>query len=184
MRYILRTCEGRDQYIPYLTENIKGLEICFDDVGGAMNNFLKSLEMAGNDPVVNIEDDIRLCNNFTDRVEAEIEKRPDSLIQFFSMRKADLVIGERWDSGGNYLMAQCTYIPAKMSAGILKFSEKYERLRHKSHPLDSMVAEYLKRAKQRYWIVVPNLVDHIIGKSAIDSRRASTNRQSFTFKGS
>jgi hypothetical protein len=44
-----------------------------------------------------------------------------------------------------------------------------------------MVADYLASTKQRYWINCPNLVDHIVGKSIIDPRRASTNRQSFTF---
>ena len=78
-------------------------------------------------------------------------------------------------------MAQCTYLPEKMSKGLLAFSSKYDLIDHKSHPLDSMVAEFLKASRQKYWIHCPSLVDHRVGVSMIDPRRAKTNRQSFTF---
>lgn len=182
MRYIMRTCAGREHYAEKLIAQLPEVEVCFDDIGGAMQCFIKSLEMAGNDAVVNMEDDIILTNGFKGKIESTIAKRRDSVIQFFSMRKADLTIGSRWDAGRNYLMAQCTYFPAKISSGILSFSQKYDNIGHKSHPLDSMVADYLVSTKQKYWIHCPSLVDHIVGKSMIDLKRASTNRQSFTFE--
>ena len=181
MRYILRTCAGREHYADYVKKCIPSVEICFDDVGGAMQNWIKSLEMAGNDAVVNLEDDIWITNNFEEKLKAVVFDKPSSVIQFFSMRKADLTEGSRWDSGRSYLMAQCTYFPKKMSRGILAFSKKYDNITHKSHPLDSMVADYLNKARIKYWIHCPSLVDHRVGKSMIDPRRASTNRQSFTF---
>ena len=165
-----------------LIREIPSLEICYDDVGGAMKNFLKSLELAGEDAVVNLEDDIILTSNFQSKLESVVDKMPDSVIQFFSMRKADLTVGSRWDRGKNYLMAQCTYFPRKISKGILAFSRNYANINHKSEPLDSMVGDYLHRTKQKYFIHVPSLVDHRVGVSIIDSRRASTNRQSFTFE--
>ena len=181
MRYILRTCASREEYADYVKEKIPSVEICFDDRGGAMQNFLKSLEMSDDDEVVNLEDDIILTENFQKKAEKVISEKPKNVIQFFSMRKADLEIGSRWDVGAKYLMAQCTYFPKKISKGILAFSKKYSNIGHVSHPLDSMVADYLKATKQRYWIHCPSLVDHRVGKSIIDPRRASTNRQSFTF---
>tara|TARA_R110000822_G_scaffold24746_1_gene75144 strand:- start:1368 stop:1931 length:564 start_codon:yes stop_codon:yes gene_type:complete len=182
MRYILRTCKGRESYVDYIAKQIPSVEICFDDRGGAMWNFIKSLEITGDDPVVNIEDDIVITKNFQEKAMAVINEKPDSVIQFFSMRKADKTIGSRWDSGASYLMAQCTYFPSKVSKGLLAYSKKYDRIDHKSQPLDSMVADYLKKTKQRYWIHCPSLVDHRVGVSMIDSRRAKTNRQSFTFE--
>lgn len=179
----MRTCAGREHYASHVQEQLPEVEVCFDDRGGAMQCFLKSLEMAGDDAVVNMEDDIVLASNFKVRVEAEVANRPNDVIQFFSMRKKDLTIGSRWDAGKSYLMAQCTYFPPKMSKGILAFARKYENINHKSHPLDSMVADYLHAVKRRYWIHCPSLVDHRVGKSMIDPRRASTNRQSFTFEG-
>lgn len=182
MRYILRTCAGREHYADYVKAIIPSVEVCYDSELGAMGNFLKSLEMSGSDAVVNLEDDIWITKNFESKLEQVVSERPNSLIQFFSMRKADLSQGSRYDSGRSYLMAQCTYFPPKMSRGILAYSKKYANIGHKSHPLDSMVADYLNKARQRYWIHCPSLVDHRIGKSIIDPRRASTNRQSFTFE--
>lgn len=182
MRYILRTCKGRESYVDYIKQRIPNIEICFDDRGGAMGNFVKSLEMSGDDAVVNIEDDIIITKNFKEKAISIINKKPKSVIQFFSMREADKTIGSRWDYGGSYLMAQCTYFPPKISKGLLSYSSKYDLIEHKSHPLDSMVADYLKITKQKYWIHCPSLVDHRVGVSMIDPRRAKTNRQSFTFE--
>tara|TARA_R110000744_G_scaffold21783_2_gene56149 strand:+ start:1853 stop:2473 length:621 start_codon:yes stop_codon:yes gene_type:complete len=181
MRYILRTCAGREEYAEYVQRLIPSVQICFDKGAGAMGNFLQSLEMSGDEAVVNLEDDIWITQGFEKKAEKAISKKPEILIQFFSMRKLDKTIGSRYDAGRSYLMGQCTYFPARMSKGILAFSKKYDRIDHKSHPLDSMIAEYLSKTKQKYWIHCPNLVDHKIGKSMIDPRRASTNRQSFTF---
>ena len=182
MRYILRTCKGREEYADYVKRIIPSVEISFDQGKGAMSNFIQSLEMSGDDAVVNLEDDIWITNNFETKLNDAIANLQDFCVQFFSMRKADLTIGSRWDYGRSYLMAQCTYFPKKMSKGILAFSKKYDNIDHKSHPLDSMFADYLYKTKQKYWIHCPSLVDHRIGKSMIDPKRASTNRQSFTFE--
>jgi len=181
MRYILRTCKGREEQANYVKKLIPSVEVSYDEGFGAMSNFLQSLEMAGSDAVVNLEDDIWITKNFETKINSIVAKKSNAVIQFFSMRKADLTVGSRWDAGRSYLMAQCTYFPEKISRGILAFSKKYENINHKSHPLDSMVADYLNKAKLKYWIHCPNLVDHRIGKSIIDPKRASTNRQSFTF---
>ena len=182
------TCPGRETFANYVIERIPNLIISYDnftDPGKFKNtsykNAQKAWKLAGEEACVQLEDDIILCNNFITKIEKAISERPNDVIQFFSMRKTDLTIGSRWDAGRNYLMAQCTYFPAKISSGILSFSKKYDNIGHKSHPLDSMVADYLASTKQKYWINCPSLVDHIVGKSMIDPRRASTNRQSFTF---
>ncbi len=44
-----------------------------------------------------------------------------------------------------------------------------------------MVADFLKERHMRYYIHVPSLVEHRIGKSLIDPRRSS-RRQSLTFR--
>jgi len=181
VKFILRTCKGREKYADYVRRAVPSVETCFDDRGGAMKNFLKSLELSGKDSAVNLEDDIVVTKGFEKKAISIIEKRPDAVIQFFSMRGKDLTQGSRWDYGSKYLMAQCTYFPEKISQGILAFSKKYHDIEHKSQPLDSMVALYLKATRRKYWIHCPNLVDHRTGVSLIDPRRAKTNRQSFTF---
>ena len=48
--------------------------------------------------------------------------------------------------------------------------------------MDFLVRDFLKDNKHKYWLVIPNLVQHQEGKSVIDPRRSS-KRQSLYFKG-
>ena len=64
--------------------------IVVEDIGkGAMDTFMRSMQ-ATNEARVHLEDDVILTSNFKEKIELEIEKRPNEVIQFFSMRKADL----------------------------------------------------------------------------------------------
>ena len=111
MRFIVKTCPQRSGYIPYLKERIPNLEVVLDPGGGVMDCFQESLRVAGDDAVVHLEDDIVLTSNFCEKALAVIADFPYVLIQFFSMRKKDLEIGSRWESGRTFLMNQCVYYP-------------------------------------------------------------------------
>lgn len=148
-------------------------ELCFDDVGGALRNFLKSLRMAGEDAAVNLEDDIVLTSSFEEKIRAVVEQKPHAVIQFFS-RKSGLE--SRWETGRTYLWAQCTYYPPGLCSEIADWSAGYADLDHASQPLDCMVAEYLSAHRRKYWVHVPSLVDHRDGVSAIDRRRPRVRR--------
>jgi len=179
-RIIIRAVKERQGYVDYLQQNLPDAEVCWDSTRNAMNTFLDSLRVAGDDAVIHMEDDAVLATNFRERVEEEIAKQPDKVIQFFSMRKGDIEIGSRWD--GNFLAAVCFYFPEGYSKELLSYFPVWGN--RKAHPtgLDTMIGDWLKKRKERYWVVVPNLADHQIGKSAIDSRRSS-KRVSKTFAG-
>ena len=177
-RIIVRAVRDRIGYIEYLQENLPEAEFCFDTDRNAMHTFLSALKMAGDEPVVHMEEDVLIAPNFKSRLEAAIAERPDTVIQFFSMRKADLEVGSRMD--GNFLMGQCFYLPAGYSRKILEFYPTWEDLPKHPTGLDTMVGAFLKKRKEKYWIHIPNLVDHRIGASAIDPRRSS-KRISKTF---
>lgn len=157
------------------------LEIARDRKHDAMDTFKLSLEMAGDDPCVHLEDDIILCNDFVRRVEAEIAKRPNDVIQFFSMRKDDLTVGSRYIRGGAFCMNQCYYIPPGMGTKLLAYMDVWDR--YDEHPTgyDILMADFFKLNGIKYWNVCPNLVDHKVAKSRINARRSS-KRQSFTFE--
>ena len=114
------------------------------------------------------------------KIALEIEKRPDDVIQFFSMRKDDLTIGSRYINGGRFCMNQCFYLPAGMSRDILDYMDSWGRYAEHPTGYDILMADFFKSRKIKYWNVCPNLVDHAQGKSRIDPRRSS-KRQSFTF---
>lgn len=173
----------RSHCVQYLMQHLEDAEFCFDKDHNPMETFLRSLEMAGDDPVIHMEDDIIITKDFSKKAEAAIAEHPDSIIQFFSMRQADLTTGSRWDSGSKYLMNQCWYSPPGYCPTLLDFHPIWceAGTEWDSHQgLDSMVAALMKRNKERYWIHCPSLVDHRVEVSLIDKRRSS-RRQSFTF---
>jgi GR25 family glycosyltransferase involved in LPS biosynthesis len=187
----MMTCPGRETFANYVIERIPNLIISYDnftDPGKFKNtsykNAQKAWKLAGEEACVQLEDDIILCNNFITKIEKAISKRPNDVIQFFSMRKKDLEIGSRYELGSTFLMHQCYYLPPGMSKKIFEFSKVFENeCKQDEHisPNDLVTRYYFQRNKIKYWIHIPSLVDHRIAKSSIDSRRSS-KRQSKTFK--
>ncbi len=178
MRFIIRAVKERVGFIEYLHKHLPQAEWCYDRNRNAMDTFLAAMQMAGNDPVVHMEEDIVLTKDFVPKIEAAIAERPDTVIQFFSMRKDDLLKGSRYDR--NYLMNQCFYLPAGYSTAIHDYYQFWGDKEKHPTGTDSMICDYLKAGKEKYWIHVPSLVDHRVSKSAIDPRRSS-KRQSLTF---
>ena len=180
MRIIIKGMKERQPFIDYLRKYLPQAEWCMDEKNDHMDTFLRALRMAGDEPCVHLEDDIILTENFYEKLTTAIKERPNNFIQFFSMRKADLEVGSRWDR--SYLMNQCIYLPATYSNLIADFYEVWDKKIEHSSGSDLMINDWLKSRKEKYWIHIPNLVDHRISKSMIDKRRASTNRQSKTFE--
>lgn len=180
MRYIARFVESRMGHLADYRREIPDIEIYVDRDRNPVGAFIEALKLAGDDACVQMEDDCILAYNFTDKLEREVKLHPDSFIQFFSMRGDDLTKGARWDR--NYIMGQCTYYPPGRAAELVRYFKNsfWDLNQHKVDGLDLLVAEFLKSKKEKYWICVPNLVDHIEGKSVIDPRRSS-KRQSKTF---
>ena len=184
MRIIIKAVkEERQAFIDYLAERLPHAEFCFDERRSCMDTFLRSLEMAGDDPCIHIEDDILLTKDFVSKANHVITRKPFSLIQFFSMRKKDITVGSRWDN--DYLMNQCFYAPPTYSRLMREYADTWmdgflSTNPHHSGGTDLMMKHFLKDRREKYWIHCPNLVDHRIAKSVIDPRRSS-KRQSLTF---
>lgn len=190
VKFIMMTCDGREEFASYLIERIPNLLVSLDtftDPGKFKNTSYKNAQqawqMAGEDACVQMEDDILLCENFYNRIMSAINERPNDVIQFFSMRKKDLTEGSRYEPGSNFLMHQCYYLPPGMAKEIYKYSIEFEdSCEQDEHisPNDLVTRYYFKKNKIKYWLHVPSLVDHRVAKSYIDPRRSS-KRQSLTF---
>ena len=186
MRVIVHTVPD-SPWLDYLRQRLPQLEVCPDRtcapdrVGDARwfayENYLDALALQGDDPAIQIEDDVILTRNFLEKAEAVIGVRPASIIQFFSMRQADREVGARWDR--DFLSNLCTYIPAKIAPQLVAFGRAWERRAEHPGGYDLMVNDWLREYRQRYWIAVPNLVQHRIAKSRLGPR--SSKRQSLTF---
>lgn len=167
--------------VRHLLDEVRYLTPIVDRYKDPKETFLRMLESVGDDAGLFMEDDIILCDDFVKKAFDEIRKRPNNVIQFFSMRKDDLTIGSRYITGSKYLMNQCFYLPEGMAKEILEFAKDWKGWEKDPTGLDTLIASYLKSKKLRYWNVCPNLVDHKVQKSRIDSRRSS-KRQSLTFE--
>lgn len=189
IKFVVMNCKGREQFVPYLKERIPNLTVSFDDfkdsgkfTSTAFFNYQKGWEIVGNNATVQLDDDTLLCDSFYSKCLDVINERPNDVIQFFSMRKADIEIGSRYELGSKFMMQQCYYLPEGMAKEILEFSKEfYENTEDKYCPSDPCISLYLKKNKIKYWNHVPNLVDHRVGVSMISSRRSS-KRQSKTFQ--
>ena len=184
-RIIIRAVPERQSDVDYLLKHIPDAEICwetfdYDDKNdNVWNTFLKAMDMAGNDPVVHMEEDVILTSNFRHKLESAISEHPNQVKTFFSMREKDLTVGSREDR--YFLMAQCWYAPAYFSQYIKKFYKYWESNRI-AYPnaVDLMVQHCLQALKVRSRIHIPNLVQHRQRASYIDTNRAE-DRLSRTF---
>lgn len=188
MKIVINTCAGREHYVQNLTPALPSAIINYDDFtdpgkykSTAYRNYQRGLSLAKGENLLLMEDDIILADNFLPRVRNAVNAYPGKLIQFFSMRKMDLTIGTREEPGRTYSMSQCTFFPKHLVERIYLYSYLYDNPDHTTAPYDLMIAEYLMHNRLTYIIHVPNLVDHIVGKSAIHPRRPA-KRQSLTFE--
>lgn len=175
---IVRAMRERQEYVDYITSRID-VNVLYDTTGNAMETFLEALRMAGGDPCIHMEEDILLTSNFDEKIESVISENKDIVIQFFSMRKKDLTIGSRLESGRTFCMNQCFYLPEGYSTKLLKYYDVWERKDEHPTGYDLMLADML--GSEKYLISVPSLVEHRVCKSLINSRR-SAYRQSLTFE--
>ena len=179
MRVIIRAMPARADCMAYLSKELPNAEWCIDKTQNAMDTFTAALQMAGNDACIHMEEDVVLTYGFMPKILEVINSKRDCVVQFFSMRGADLTIGSRFDS--NFMMGQCFYMPPTYSKQLLDYKTVWQRIKEHPTGLDTMLADFLKERREKHWIQVPNLVDHKVGKSLIDARRSS-KRQSLTFQ--
>lgn len=187
MRVIVHTIPA-SPWLPYLQTRFPQLEVVEDPFYNPMNTvqqrcwnayecYLHALDLQGTAAAFQIEDDIILTKNFWSKALAAVAERPDTIIQFFSMRPTDTAKGSHWDS--DFMSHLCTYMPAGSAPLVAAFGRLWAR--RSVHPggSDLMVADWLKATQQRYWMHVPSLVQHREAKSRLGPR--SSKRRSLTF---
>lgn len=153
-------------------------EIVWDEKHDAMDTWRLVLSRAGSDSVIIIEDDVILTESWRERIEEVIADHAGDVIQFFSMRKADVEVGSRYEPGRTFMMNQCYYLPAGAAAELLDFSMGWDR---DANGYDMCMADWMKSKGMKYWLHVPSLVQHLPWTSEIHPRRPK-NRQSRTFQ--
>lgn len=155
--------------------------VVWDQKHDAMDTWLRMLQMIGSRAAICMEDDVELATDWRSLVEQDIAERPDDVIQFFSMRKADLSEGSRYEPGRTFTGNLCHYLPEGAAAEMCRYAPQWIA-EHPEHPTgcDLLLRDWMRSTGRRYWIRVPNLVQHLPLTSAIDPRRSKA-RRSLTF---
>lgn len=166
------TVPERSAYIDYLHRHIPNLEVVQDTTRSGRDTWRKMIAHVGEDAAVCLEDDILLTKNFLAKITAEIDKRPDELIQFHSRYKADVEEGSRYRAGATFLNNQCVYYPPGMASKLEKWQWGWTGWEKDPNGFDLVVALYMQAHGHRYWQHCPSLVDHATVTSAVDSRRS------------
>ncbi len=184
MRYLVRTIAWsaeRLANVALLKKTIPELEIFVDHVGDGYANFFAVCEAIHETGGVTLEDDVILCRNFKERIEAVIaDKGPGEIIQFFEQPKVDWQTGYVW--GGNFFSLLCTYFPPGLTR---QFPEQFEQFKQDRPKMaggmayDRLIQYVLGKAGRKYWRIRPSLVQHHAFPSAISAR--ARNRQTLFF---
>lgn len=188
MIFVLNTCAGREHLARNVIDAVPGIIVNFDDFtetgkfdSTAWFNHQRAWHIIGEGEGFVMEDDIELCDGFAQKAMDALAGHENDVVQFFSMRKKDVEIGSRYEAGSSFIMGQCYYLPKGVGKAVYEHSfGYYERTGHRTCPSDLCVADFLKKNKMRYWVHIPNLVDHLPVKSMLGKR--STSRQSLTFQ--
>ena len=148
--------------------------------------YLDSLKPDAYDGIVMIEDDIKLCEGFMEKITKVIEEKNADVIQFFT-RALSKNLTRGYKSGGTFSSTVCNYYPASFckvlrdDAYIKYFKEVYYPTKKEpwTYPIDTYIAFVLGHNHMRHWLELPFLVQHLALKSTLGGR--STKRQSIYF---
>lgn len=180
MDYIVTAVKERMPFILYLEKHIPNLQIVWDKKRDPMDTFMRAWGEHPDNASLRFQDDIILTKNFLNKAHNVIEKYPNDVIQFFSMRKADKEVGSRWESGGNWIGNLCHYLPKGMAGEIYEYGLTWKGLVDNPTADDLLMRDYFKENKIKYFLNCPNFVDHAEVYSVIDRKR-SKFRKSKTF---
>ena len=68
MKYIVRTCTGREEFAKYVQEKIPDVIVSLDTQKQAVKNIYNAMLLAGDDPFcIHFEDDILITDNFKEK---------------------------------------------------------------------------------------------------------------------
>jgi len=144
--------------------------VVWDQRRNAMHTFQLALEAMGSAPALLMQDDILLADSFADRYQAIVDERPDTVIQFFSMRHE--ITESQLRPGNTFISNLCVYLPAGYALQLLEYVPEFlERYPQYATADDFVIRYWLHSRRENFWMQVPSLVQHERWVSAINERR-------------
>lgn len=152
---VIQSTPGRGRYVKLLQASLERMtHVVVDDsktsVGGmrkAMQHILNTDRSHG----LIMQDDIITCKNFIPTVEKIVEKYPNRLISYFSIKGYK---GQGYSPIDKFCYAQAYSVPKKTARGLLTFSSTETRD-------DYLIDKYLNHIGDKAILVQPSLVEHL-----------------------
>lgn len=184
MRYVVRTVAWmpeRVKNVDCMRQGIPHLEIITDHVGDGYASFFDACLLLNDTGGVLLEDDVKLCRHFTERLETIVQdKGHHHVINFFERPKVNL--DTRLVGGSQFLWMQCVYLPPGLPAKCIEYHDEFKATRRDKWTgmaTDLLIAYTLTKERMKYWRIRPTLVQHLPFDSAIGRR--PNNRQTHFF---
>ena len=138
------------------------------------------------DGVLMLEDDVQLCRNFKQRVDALIASHLREVVSMFEGACSKNEMHSEYRNGREFAWNQCNYWPREVGKilsdpkWMIPFIEWFDKRNEPwGYPIDVYQAYVLGKCKIKYWMEVPFLVQHLDMRSNFKGR--STKRQTKYF---
>lgn len=170
-----------------IRREIPNLYIYKEDNDNVFNKFVNCFKLESNyTGLVLLEDDIKLCYDFYNKITKIINSHNDDVISFFEKPNSKKTLTTKYNNGYEFLYNQCNYYPKTVcdliwnSDNVAEFKNTYF-IKNKVWiaPTDLYIAFVLDKYKLKYLMQVPFLVQHLHFKSTLGKR--STKRQTRFF---
>lgn len=140
-------------------------EVFWDEKHDANDTLCRALDT--DESILMLEDDIELCKDFLKKAKAEIEKRPNTFIMFYSINDADHIPAEEFTWG--LTLTQAYYVPAgiwKRLADFLRHDQMSNMPNNWRY--DAGINTWLRFEWIKKYVTNPSLVQHLAWTSLIN----------------
>jgi hypothetical protein len=149
--------------------------------GRPMETYRRCLLVAGDTGALMFEDDAFLCRDFEGKAKPIIEKYGDNVINFFARRRVDGTgVLKQAASSFNYNVGY--WLPPGVGAKMADYIDVWPGLKDNPTGFDFVVRDWMMDNGRFYWLTVPSLVQHCVGKSLIGGGGRPRDRRSKTFR--
>lgn len=161
----------------HLAESTGG-KIVWDDSRNPYTGFLNVLREFGDGAGILIEDDVVLCDDWTDRVGQAVAAYQNVVINFFWYDEQPPYVPQLL-AGKEFSGMLCVYFPPGIAAGFVKWQEDKQASDFRNNYHDWYFARYLNHLRVDFCRYLPTLVQHKAWPSSVLPNRVI--RQSSTF---
>lgn len=168
MRVHIQTCTGREAFCQSLVDRLPHAVVYKDVKKDPIATYIAMLTAA--DPangLLCLEDDVILCDDFEAKLDAVVAEHGTTILSLFSTTADKTKV----HGPSNFQGTQGTYFPAGIANQIAAFAMREWRPQAKvAMYQDQLCRDWMKHTGAKFRDVVPNLIQHREGKSAINPR--------------